>query len=223
MTIFQTGKGPVKKSLNRKGRSGFTLLELLFVIFILAMVVGFAVPKFNQMTTINLRSAARQLSGLVTFTFNRSVLTRKPYRLVLDFDSNSYWVEVYQGSSGLIPTDSNDAKAEKENNSDDEDEFGDESEKKQKKARGQFEKITGYLTKPGKLPQGVKVLKYLDDKHELSITSGTAQIYFYPTGEASGGALIIGTDNDTAVTLRINPITGKVTNYSGAVENFDAS
>lgn len=198
---------------SKRSNAAFTLIELLFVIFIIALVSRFAVPKFNELTTINLRSAARQVSGLINFTFNRAVMTKKQYRLTLNLQEGTYWVEEFVPPSPPPKKEGDDE--ELELNADDD---------KPPVPRGEFRKLDSYLSKPGRLPKGVKIAKYYDARNEMAYSeNGVVYIYFYPIGETNGGYLILSTTEDTSITLRINPITGKVVSYRGVVENFNES
>ena len=130
-------------------------------------------------------------------------MTRQPYRLVIDINEGTFWVEQYR--------------AVKPRSDETKDQNKDEAEKE--KSGKEFAKVTGYLNKPGKLPAGVHLAKFIDAKNETSVTSGQVHLYFYPVGETSGGTLILETSEDTAMTLIINPITGLVTSYRGVIED----
>lgn len=71
---------------------GFTLIELVAVLALLALLVSFAVPRFQEsILTDNLKKTARDLSGIIHSSRERSVGEQKAHTLFLDLDSNKYW------------------------------------------------------------------------------------------------------------------------------------
>src|SRR5437899_3098874 len=78
----------------RYGRTrGFSLIEIMVVMTILAMMMGASVYGFRAITKSELRSSASKLAGAIRYCFDRSVTTGSYYRIVLDFDGNKYWAE----------------------------------------------------------------------------------------------------------------------------------
>ena len=77
---------------------GFTLLELLIVIFLLGMTLAIVAPSFQEISGTRLRSATRTLAGTVRFVHGQASSTRAIYRLEMDLDRNRYWV------SRCVPT-----------------------------------------------------------------------------------------------------------------------
>lgn len=83
---------------------GFTLLELLVVILILGAFFFVAVPKFQDLTEVNLKSASRNLSATIKYLYNEAAFKKNIHRLVFDLDEGQYWVETLQGNEyGISP------------------------------------------------------------------------------------------------------------------------
>jgi len=88
----------VKGVLAPPAQRGFTLLELMLVIFIMGMVAALVFPRIPNMGGGNLKHEVRALSGYIGGLYAEATFTRKPHRLVFDLDTQSYWAE-----SGLPP------------------------------------------------------------------------------------------------------------------------
>ncbi len=98
MMIFQVEK------LNVKSR-GFTLIELLLVILLVGSLLYISFPKFQDLTDVHLKSTSRKLSALIRYLYNESAFKKKIYKLVFDFETNEYWVEVLVGNEYIVDRD----------------------------------------------------------------------------------------------------------------------
>jgi len=86
-----------RAGVKRKGRSGFTLLELLAVLLVIGVILGLAIPRVSSLTRTNLRTQARLLSGSIRLTYNLAVMNKKNFRISFDLDQQSYQIEVRNG------------------------------------------------------------------------------------------------------------------------------
>ena len=75
-------------------QSGFTLIEVLVAIAIIALVTVLSVAGLRSFAKSDLRNTAGHLAGAIRFLFDRASTTGKVHRLVLDFDNGKYWAEV---------------------------------------------------------------------------------------------------------------------------------
>ncbi len=78
--------------------SGFTLVEILLVVFLLGSLLLVTIPGFNNVTNMHIKSAARNLSGIIKHLYNDAIFKKNIYKLRFDLDSNQYWVESFQGN-----------------------------------------------------------------------------------------------------------------------------
>ena len=84
-------EGPTTE--RHQASTGFTLIEMLAVVAILALVVGIALPNFGLRSRRAMQDEAKQLAANLEFARQRSVMTGVPHRLVIDVEDGSYWLE----------------------------------------------------------------------------------------------------------------------------------
>ncbi|MCB1154324.1 type II secretion system protein [bacterium] len=75
----------------RRRRRGFTLLEILVVIVIIAGISTLIIPQFGDLFQTNLKGAVRRLTGTVKFCFHESVIKQQIIRLQIDPVTGEYW------------------------------------------------------------------------------------------------------------------------------------
>ncbi len=81
-----------------KKSKGFTLVELIVVVFVLGAIFAIVGPNIIERTDINLKSASRNLSGTIKYLYNESVFKKNIYKLVFDIENGEYWSEVLEGN-----------------------------------------------------------------------------------------------------------------------------
>lgn len=84
-------------------RAGFTILEMLIVLFLLTLVVVVVFPRFSL--DEDLSSTGRKLVGVFR-TFQGLAATRQqPLKLYLDLDQGTYWMMMVEGKEERLPLD----------------------------------------------------------------------------------------------------------------------
>lgn len=86
-----------------KGKSGFTLIELAVALFLLAAFFLIAIPKFNDITEVNLKSSSRMLIARFRHLYNEAIFKNRVYRLSFDIERGEYWVDYLEGSQ-FVPS-----------------------------------------------------------------------------------------------------------------------
>ena len=87
-------------------QEGFTLLEILVVMLIIAAFLFIAIPKFQDMTQVNLKSASRNLTATIKYLYNEAAFKKNIYRLAFDIENGEYWVESLNGNEFGLSEDS---------------------------------------------------------------------------------------------------------------------
>ncbi len=81
-------------AVSRKGSGGFTLLELLFVLFILAVLFSAAIPRMNNaIDSIETRNFLSDLVAFSGYARAKSVSSSFQYRIRLDLDEKKILLE----------------------------------------------------------------------------------------------------------------------------------
>lgn len=75
-----------------EAQSGFTLIEIAIVLFIMGLMMSIALPDFGGLTGTRLKSEARRLAGRATYLYDAATTEKLVMRLNFDLDTNSYFV-----------------------------------------------------------------------------------------------------------------------------------
>ncbi len=81
-----------------RGRSGFTLLELLVVIIIIASISMSIVPVYvSSMNGIRMRNARNDLIAAIRYAQEMAVRESREYRILFNVEENTYRLEYLAG------------------------------------------------------------------------------------------------------------------------------
>jgi|CXWL01.1.fsa_nt_gi type II secretory pathway pseudopilin PulG len=86
-----------------RSSSGFTILEIIIVLFLLAGLLGIILPRISL--DENLSSVGRRMVGTVRSLQSLAMSTQKTVRLYVDMDRGTYWPVILDGNQEKIPTD----------------------------------------------------------------------------------------------------------------------
>jgi prepilin-type N-terminal cleavage/methylation domain-containing protein len=91
---------PMSRTGIWENRSAFTLLELVVVLFIVALFATLVIPRIGAFLSHgDTNKAIRQIRGAVRYLTGMSASTRTTYRLHYDLDEGRCWVS-RQGEAG---------------------------------------------------------------------------------------------------------------------------
>ncbi len=82
----------------RRESAGFTLIELMVVVFLLGAFFSVAMPRVFKTDDMSLRSASRGLVTTIRYLYSKSIFEKRIYKLSFDIDSGEYWVEALKGN-----------------------------------------------------------------------------------------------------------------------------
>jgi len=205
MTTFPPTELP-----RRQQRRGFTLIEILIVLAIIAMVVGLGLPAISRVTAQRLNSTTRQFSGMVKTLRNDAILLNSVHRLAVDFEKGEYWIEQQQQAGALL-----------------DDPLTPPPEKKKLK-KGEppppngFGMAEKYGGKRLPFPGGVKILQVVKEQEGLK-KEGLVYIHFFPNGFNEPAMIVLTRANDDTAgyTLVIRPASGNVQIVPAILKSFD--
>jgi general secretion pathway protein H len=78
----------------RRLSQGFTLIEVMVALLIVALIATIGVKGFRTVTKGSLREESAHMAGAIRFLFDRASITGKYHRLVIDLNEGRYWAEV---------------------------------------------------------------------------------------------------------------------------------
>lgn len=76
--------------------AGFTLLEMILVLFLLVAMLGIVIPRINL--DPDLASTGRKFIGSLRTLQGIAMSTQKPVKLYLDLDQSRYWALTIEGN-----------------------------------------------------------------------------------------------------------------------------
>ena len=77
-----------------RGMRGFTLIEMMAVVVIMAMVFAIGAPRLGASKLRILKQEAETLAQSLDFARQRAVMTATPHRLFIDLEEGGYRIEV---------------------------------------------------------------------------------------------------------------------------------
>lgn len=84
---------------------GFSMIELLVVTILISALLYIAVPRLRTGSEMNIKSAARNLTGTIKYLYNEAAFKKNIYRLVFDVNNGEYWVEVLNENEYVLSAD----------------------------------------------------------------------------------------------------------------------
>jgi prepilin-type N-terminal cleavage/methylation domain-containing protein len=187
-----------------EGEAGFSLIELLVVVALMALIGTMAIPSISNVFKISLGSTTRDLATTIRYAYNAAMMTKKVHRLVYDLKENRYWVEVGPQSM-LMETEETRAKAERARR------FAksDEDKEEEEKASSAFS-LASYVTrKKNDLPRGVTYEDVTTEQTKDPITEGTAYTHFFPHGIIEQTVIHLKDTSNHRATLIVAPLVGR--------------
>jgi prepilin-type N-terminal cleavage/methylation domain-containing protein len=74
--------------------TGFSLIELIIVIFIISITLSLTIPYLFSSPSREIRSDARRFGNTLKYLYDRSVSRKKTYDLIIDFENDSWSYEI---------------------------------------------------------------------------------------------------------------------------------
>jgi type II secretion system protein H len=77
------------------GKDGFTLLELILVLFLMGLMAGIVLPfVVSTLDRVKLQSEARQISSALQFARSEAITKKTLFTFNANIDKNQYWLAI---------------------------------------------------------------------------------------------------------------------------------
>lgn len=187
----------------KKFSSGFTLIEILVTISIIAFMSILVLGNFSSIFRVNLNTFTRELSSAYRECYEESILKRRVYRIGynLDTDPQEYWVEEGPPKITISLPNKRDEF------------FADKKKEENEGEKSQFQLAKKITKKKRKLPNGVKIIDIINTQSTMPIIGGTTYTHFFPHGFAEKTIIHLKDNSEHNISLVVMPLTGKVRIY----------
>ena len=87
--------------MQRRNQTGFSLLEVLLVMAIIASAAAFIIPQLTISDRSAVMAAFREFTGTIRGTYDNALLTGQLHRIVISPKTGEYWTEI--APAGFCP------------------------------------------------------------------------------------------------------------------------
>jgi len=228
-----------------KQKKAFTLVELMVVIFIIAILGTTATMSFASAFSKDSSDIAREFVSNIKYLYDRAALTNSYIRIEFDLEKNEYTVsaskdrvllfgkkrEVALGKTVLSDEEEKrnekiKEEEEKANNafssftkSNDEDSLALSEHTMKRYQAARFDKIMADddLNFTVKIPEGVKIAGVYTEYYEDYVKSGKAEIFIFPNNYIQRSVIVLNdVDDEEYVSILVEPFSG----YSKVINGF---
>lgn len=190
---------------------GFTLIETLVVMGLIAMMSGLVMPSVSSYFSLSLNSATRDMATVIKEAYNAAIVTGKVHRVVYDQKANSYWAEV--GPRDLL--------LETKETQEQEDRRKRFAKLSEAAPKSPFQMETTITRKKLTLPTGVEFEDIMTQQSPDAMVGTTAYTHFFPHGLSEKTLIHLTDSSKHHVSLDISPILGMTNLTEGYVNGGD--
>lgn len=206
---------------------GFTLIEVILVVAIIAVVVTGATFGLGAITRTRLRSSAFKVMSAARFAYNRSLTQGTTTRLLFDFDKDTMAVEETYTPVTLATNEQLESEEGAAVDPWDLAKARLEQPLTPIEPTSPFQPITNqsgkvldrYKAKP--LADGVTVHALITPHETDRRTEGDGAIYFFPGGVTEHAVVQLSDASETVYSIEIHPLTGNARIHNFAYEPLD--
>jgi Tfp pilus assembly protein FimT len=81
------------QSINLRNSQGFSLFELILVLFLVVLIMGLTSPfLFKTLDRIKSQTSARSIATVLRYARSKSISEKIPYTFNANIDTNQYWI-----------------------------------------------------------------------------------------------------------------------------------
>ena len=200
--------------------SGFTLIEVLIVLGIIAGLMASAVSMIGVTAGSQMRKEAGNLNRIIRYVYHQAALTNQYYRLTFNLDDQQYFVE-YSDTPFYVVKEGDKLEEIRLDNEEGLDE--DDLTAGTAAATGNFAESEDDLLEVYKLSSNIKIAGVQIAHQNEKATAGVEYLYFFPRGYTEFAVIHISDqDEESYMTLIVNPLTGVVDMEEEFIEYEDA-
>lgn len=189
-----------KIKISSKRNLGFTLIEILVVIALIALIMSLAVPQVTLALKVNISNTTRDLATTIRSTYDEAVLKGNVYRIKFDLDKNQYWVE--QGERNyLVRTEAQEEEYQKK--------IARLSKEEAEKFQEPFSLARSITKNKKNLPKGVTFKDIATSHVKKPQSAGSLTVHVFPHGFMENLVVHLKDTYDRESTLIVNPVSGK--------------
>ena len=197
-------------------KRGFTLIELMVTIMLIAVVMGLVVSGLNRGDQ-EVQQSADRLAATMRFLHDKAATEGSYIKLVLDLDEQSYWVESSRDPYLLSRPDEIAAETAEKEKTDVASKTSPESTllpaevKPLKPKEPTFSQVSDFLLKATRLPDGVFFKDIYVEHLPSAAGTGKATIAFFPNGSVEEAIINLrDADDRFGYSLKTAPLLGRV-------------
>jgi general secretion pathway protein H len=192
----------LKRKLNYVQNSlrGFTLIELVLVIFIIGLFTSLVAPAITSTTGLRLKTTTKRVAAGLRFARSQAVISGSTYRATFDLENGQVTV------ASLASDNPYESGMDKGTWRDDDEDLDEERASRQRPPE----------KKVFSMPPDVTIAQVLIDGEE--IYEETAEIDFFPNGSCSGGEIFLMDSKERIYRISLEFLTGIVKIREGEEE-----
>lgn len=177
------------------GSSGFSLLEILIAIGLVALISMQVLPNMMQAFRTTNEAFASKTTSLLKEARDRALLRKKILRFSINLTDQTYWLDE-AASSLMLPHQVDERSKSRE-------------DREREKKEDPFQPVKELLKSKVLVPKGVKVTAVKLSPTKPAIREGAAELFFYPDGTSDDTKIYLEDDETRKLTISIHPITGQ--------------
>ena len=186
-----------KLNFSHNSLTGFTLIELVLVIFIIGLFTSLVAPAITSTTGLRLKTTTKRVAAGLRFARSQAVISGSTYRATFDLDNGQVTVESIASDNPL---------GEGAWRDDEEEDLDDERTSRQRPPE----------KKVFSMPPDVTIAQVVIDGEE--IYEETAEVDFFSNGSCSGGDIFLMDAKERMYRISLEFLTGIVKIREGEEE-----